>query len=102
MKKILLGLSAAILVAAAGFFGFDFYMQHRVKGEVEAAFEQIRATGAKASHGKVSFDLRSRTVTIADIATEFDLGAAAQCQDRQRDGIKRQPARSDPVLRRQH
>src|SRR5439155_5059579 len=36
----------------------------------EAAFEQIRAGGGKASHGKVSFDLRSRTVKIADIATE--------------------------------
>ncbi len=70
MKKILFGLSAAIAIAVAGFFGFDLYMQHRVKSEVEAAFEQIRATGAKASHGKVSFDLRSRTVTIADIAAK--------------------------------
>ena len=30
----------------------------------------MRAGGGKASHGKVSFDLRSRTVRIADIATE--------------------------------
>ncbi len=70
MKKILLGVGAVVVVAAAGFFGFDFYLQHRVKGEVEAAFAQIRATGAKASHGKVSFDARSRTVTIVDIAAE--------------------------------
>jgi hypothetical protein len=70
MKKVLLGLSAAIVAAAAGFFGFGLYLQHKVQGQVDAAFAQIRATGAKASHGKVSFDLRSRTVTIADIATE--------------------------------
>lgn len=70
MKKVLLGLGAAILVAAAGYFGFDFYLQHKVTGQVEAAFAQIRATGAKASHGRVSFDLRTHTVTIADIATE--------------------------------
>jgi hypothetical protein len=70
MKKVLLGLSAAILVAAAGYFGFDFYLQHKVQSEVEAAFAQIRATGAKASHGKVSFDRSSRTVTIADVVTE--------------------------------
>ncbi|KJC59748.1 hypothetical protein UP10_16525 [Bradyrhizobium sp. LTSPM299] len=70
MKKILLGLIAVVVVAVGGFFGFNFYVQHRVEGEVEAAFAQIRATGAKASHGKVSFDLRSRTVTIADIANE--------------------------------
>jgi hypothetical protein len=70
MAKILIGLVAAIAVAVAGFFGFGFYMQHRVAGDVEAAFDQIRATGTKASHGKVSFDLWSHTVTIADIAGE--------------------------------
>ena len=70
MVKILMGLVAAIVIAVGGFFGFEFYMQHRVAGEVEAAFEQIRATGSKASHGKVSFDLLNRTVTVADIAVE--------------------------------
>ncbi len=70
MKKILIGLAAAIAIAAGGFFGFQFYTQHRIAGEVEAAFEQLRAGGAKASHGKVSFDLLSRTITIADIASE--------------------------------
>ena len=68
MIKILGGLVAAIVIAAGGFFGFEFYTQHRIAGEVEAAFEQIRAAGGKASHGKVSFDLLSRTVTIADIS----------------------------------
>jgi hypothetical protein len=70
MVKVLMGLAAAIVIAVAGFFGFQFYVQHRVAGEVEAAFEQIRATGGKASHGKVSFDLLNRTVTVADIAGE--------------------------------
>ena len=70
MVKILMGLAAAIVIAVAGFFGFEFYVQHRVAGEVEAAFEQIRATGGKASHGKVSFDLLSRTITVADITGE--------------------------------
>jgi hypothetical protein len=45
MRKILIGLVAAIVVAAAGFFGFQFYVQHRVATQVEAAFEQIRASG---------------------------------------------------------
>jgi hypothetical protein len=70
MVKILMGLAAAVVIAVGGFFGFEFYTQHRITSEVEAAFEQIRAGGGKASHGKVSFDLRSRTVRIADIATE--------------------------------
>jgi hypothetical protein len=70
MVKILSGLIVAIVIAASGWFGFQFYVQHRVAGEVEAAFEQIRATGGKASHGKVSFDPWSRTVTVAEIAVE--------------------------------
>ena len=39
MVKILIGLIAAIVIAAGGLFGFEFYVQHRVAGEVEAAFE---------------------------------------------------------------
>src|SRR4051812_36171392 len=70
MRKILIGLVAPIVIAVAGFFGFQFYMQQRVAGEVEAAFEQIRAAGGKASHGKVSFNLLSRTVRIADLVAQ--------------------------------
>jgi hypothetical protein len=70
MTKILMGLAAAVVIAVGGFFGFEFYTQHRIAGEVEAAFAQIRAGGGKASHGKVSFDLRSRTLRIDDISTE--------------------------------
>jgi hypothetical protein len=70
MMKILYGALAAIVIGVGGFFGFQFYTQHRVASEVEAVFDQIRATGAKASHGKVSFDLKSRTVTISDISGE--------------------------------
>ena len=70
MVKILMGLVAAVVIAVGGYFGVEFYAQHRVASEIETAFEQIRAGGGKASHGKVSFDARSRTVRIADIATE--------------------------------
>jgi len=70
MIKILMGLAAVVVIAVGGFFGFEFYTQHRVSRDVEAVFEQIRSGGGKASHGKVSFDLKSRTVRIADIATE--------------------------------
>ena len=70
MVKILMGLAAVVVIAVGSFFGFEFYAQHRVTGDVEAAFAQIRAGGGKASHGKVSFDLKSRTLAIADIAIE--------------------------------
>lgn len=70
MVKILGGVLAAIVIAIGGFFGFQFYMQHRVLAGIEGAFEQIRASGGKASYGKASFDLLSRTVTVADIVAQ--------------------------------
>ncbi|WP_407181196.1 hypothetical protein [Bradyrhizobium sp. STM 3562] len=70
MVKILAGLIAALVLAVAGYFGFESYLQHRVATEVEAAFEQFRSAGAKASHGKISYDPWKRTLAIANIASE--------------------------------
>ena len=70
MMKIVIGLVAAVVVAAGGYFGFTFYAQHRAAAEVEAAFERMRSAGAKASHGAVSYDPWKHLLTVADIATE--------------------------------
>ncbi|WP_027551396.1 hypothetical protein [Bradyrhizobium sp. Cp5.3] len=70
MKRILIGLIAAAVLAAGGWFGFNLYAKHRATAEIEAAFDQIRAGGGKASYGKVTFDVMSRTLTIEDIAVE--------------------------------
>jgi len=70
MKQILMAVIAVIVVGIAGFFGFDWYVQSRALREVDTAFAQIRSSGGKADHGKVSFDLRTRTLTIADITNE--------------------------------
>ena len=43
-------------------------------------------------HGKVSFDLWSRTITVADIAGEFGRAAAGQREDRPVRRDRRQPA----------
>lgn len=70
MKRILIGLIVAAVLGAGGWFGFNLYVQHRATAEVEAAFEQMRSGGGKASHGKVAFELATRTLTIEDIAVE--------------------------------
>jgi hypothetical protein len=70
MRKVLIGLLAAAILAVAGFFGSGLYLQHRIEREIDAAFEPIRAAGGKASHGKVAFDFLSRTVRIDDIVSE--------------------------------
>jgi hypothetical protein len=71
VQKVLIGIVVAGLLVVGGFFGYKFYVQYRIDSEIEAAFAQIRAAGGQASHGKVSFDPLSRTVSIADIAAEI-------------------------------
>ncbi|HEU0151271.1 MAG TPA: hypothetical protein VFR21_30935, partial [Bradyrhizobium sp.] len=70
MKRVLIGVIAVIVIAAAGFFGVNGYAQNRAVREVEAVFEQLRGSGAKVSHGKIAFDLWTRTLTVADITGE--------------------------------
>lgn len=82
MKRILVGLIALLALGAGGWFGFNLYVQHRATAEVEAAFARMRSGGGKASHGKVDFELASRTLIIEDIASN-------------------QPSRSWPTLRSQ-
>ena len=60
MVKILGGVVAAIMVAVGGFFGFEFYVQHRIVTEIDGVFEQIRASGGKASQ---SWNPRARPVS---------------------------------------
>jgi len=71
MVKIVIGVLAALAIAVGGYFGFEYYVQQRIANDIEAAFANVRASGAKATHGKIAFDLWSRTITIADIAGEF-------------------------------
>src|SRR5262245_36562902 len=70
MLKILGGLAAAILIAVGGYFGFQFYLHQRIVADVDAALAAVQAGGGKASHGKITFDLWSRTLAAQDIAVE--------------------------------
>jgi len=70
MKRILIGSIVLAALAGGGWLGFNLYVQHRATADVEAAFEQMRSGGGKASHGKVAFELARRTLTIEDIAVE--------------------------------
>jgi hypothetical protein len=70
MRKVLFGLIAAAVLVAAGIFGFLGYVQHRAEGEIDAALEPIRAGGGKASHGKVTYDVWHRVLTVADFVIE--------------------------------
>lgn len=70
MRKLLIGAGAAMALALAGAFAATIFAQQRAEREVAAAFEAIRAAGASATHGKVEFDLWSRTLRVADVVVQ--------------------------------
>ena len=71
MVKMFASVLAAVVITVGGYFGFEFYLRQRITDDIETAFANVRASGAKASHGKITFELWTRTVTSADIAGEF-------------------------------
>jgi len=70
MTRLLIGIVVVAALGVAAFFGVPWYAQGRAERDVEAAFAQMRETGATASHGKVAFDLWSRKLTIPDVKIE--------------------------------
>jgi len=69
--KILIGLAAAAATVLGCYFGAEAYFQHRIVGEIEANFAQIRAGGGQAKRGDLAFSLWHRNIAISDIAVEF-------------------------------
>lgn len=70
MKRIVVGVVVLGLLGAGGFFGATWYAQHEAERQVDASFAELRQNGGKASHGRISFDLWSRKLEIADVKTE--------------------------------
>ena len=103
MKRILIGLIVVAVVAAGGWFGFNLYVQHRATAEVEAAFEQMRASkAARRATARSPSICATRTLTIEDIAVDARQGTAGADQDRRHQGHGRSPDRRDKVLGRRH
>ena len=78
MLKFWIGGAVASIALAAAAFGGLQYAQIRAAAEVEGRFNAIRATGATASHGAVTFDLWNRGLRIKDVAIK---SAAAPASD---------------------
>lgn len=71
MSKIIVGLGVAAVAAVGCYFGTEAYIKHRIAGEIESNFAQIRASGGQAKHGELTFSLWKRDVAISDIAVTF-------------------------------
>ena len=93
MVKLLIGVLAALVIAVGRLFRFRILRAaagRRPRSRPHS--RHVRASGAKATHGKVAFDLWSRTITVADIAGELAAAAAGQRQDRPVHRRGREPA----------
>ncbi len=64
MQKIALAGAVAAGLAVIGLLGVPAWMQHRVEAEVDAVFATLQAAGVTATHGPVTYDYWSRTLTI--------------------------------------
>ena len=103
MVKILSGLVAAIVIAAGGFFGFQFYTQHRIASEVEAALRTgSRRRAARPATARSRSTCCSRTVTIADIAAQSAAQPPVSVKIGSLTAVGRQSAGCGAILRRDH
>jgi hypothetical protein len=71
MRKLLVGVVAAIIViAGGGYFGWELLAQFRTKSEVEAVFDSLRTSFPRATYGRIELALQARAVKVADIVLQ--------------------------------
>jgi len=69
MKRLLIAV-ALLATLPAFFYSARIGAQVTAESGVDALFEQLRASGIRASHGKVTFDAANRSLAIEDITIE--------------------------------
>jgi hypothetical protein len=71
MRKLLVGVVAAVIVVAGGgYFGWELLAQFRTASDVEAVFDSLRTSFPTATHGRVELALKTGTVKVSDIVLQ--------------------------------
>ena len=70
MRKLIVGLLIALVVGAGAYFGAVYWAERTAAREVDARLDRWRSGGRTATRGRVSFDLWTRTVSVADLALQ--------------------------------
>ena len=70
MRKVLAGLAVALIVGVGGYFGVVYWAQYVVAREVEAVLDGWRASLGSATHGRIEFDLWTRTLKVSDVVVQ--------------------------------
>src|SRR5262249_18380180 len=70
MRKVLVGLVLAVIVGVGGYFGVVYWAQYTAAREVEAALDGWRASLGSATHGRIEFDLWTRTLKVSGVVVQ--------------------------------
>ena len=70
MRKALAGLAVALMVGVGGYFGVVYWAQYVAAREVEAVLDGWRASLGSATHGRIEFDLWTRTLKVSDVVVQ--------------------------------
>jgi hypothetical protein len=74
MRKVLVGLVVALIVGVGGYFGAAYWAQYAAAREVEAVLDGWRAGVGSATHGRIEFDLWTRTLKVHDVVVQSRTG----------------------------
>jgi hypothetical protein len=74
MRKVFVALVVAVILGVGGYFGVVYWTQHAATREVEATLEGWAKSVGSATHGRVEFDLWSRTLKVSDIVVQSKTG----------------------------
>jgi hypothetical protein len=70
MRKVLAGFAVALIVGVGGYFGVVYWAQYVAAREVEAVLDGWRASLGSATHGRIEFDLWTRTLKVSDVVVQ--------------------------------
>jgi hypothetical protein len=70
MRKVIVGLFAALIVGAGAYFGVLYWAERAAAREVDVMLDRWRSAGAVATRGVVAFDLWTRTVRVAGVVLQ--------------------------------
>jgi hypothetical protein len=74
MRKLFVALVVAVVVGVGGYFGVVYWTQQAATREVEAALDGWARSIGAATHGRIEFDLWSRTLKVNDIVVQSNSG----------------------------
>jgi hypothetical protein len=79
MKKVLIAVVLLAVIAAAAFFGFQYYVGMQVEKEVQNTLDRIPGV-EKSSYGAVSYSVATKQLVVEKITLDFKPGGPTKAE----------------------